>query len=105
MPLLAIDWQGNWAQNCDFYGNDISSVKVSSELCGQRCSETQGCTHFAWSSYNGGTCWMKKGNICKSQATWSQGTVCGVIRESCGDPNVSGTYEFWYELKFTLCNF
>ena len=48
---------------------------------------------------------MKKGNICKSQATWSQGTVCGVIRESCGDPNVSGTYEFWYELKFTLCNF
>ncbi len=84
MLLSAITWQGNWAQNCDFNGNDISSVQSSSELCGSKCSETQGCTHFAWSSHNGGTCWLKGGNVCKTQAKLSEGAVCGVIKESCG---------------------
>ena len=84
MLFLAIDWQGNWAQNCDFPGNDITSVLVTSELCGPKCSETQGCTHFTWSIYKGGLCWLKDGNVCKTQAKWHEPVICGVVKEYCG---------------------
>ena len=89
MPLLAIDWQGNWAHISDFYGNDmiidgnyISSVQKSSELSERICRDTKDCTHFSWAK--AGNCWIKQGNVCKSQAKWSEWAICGFIKESCG---------------------
>ncbi|CAF1051056.1 unnamed protein product [Brachionus calyciflorus] len=78
-----IQWNGNWAFSCDFIGNDIGSATVPGEQCSSRCSQTSGCTHFTWTNWNGGTCWMKKGNICKSDAIWTgnSDSVCGVLSE------------------------
>lgn len=65
--------------DCDFYGNDLSSVKVRGEECSTACWNTAGCSHFTWSSWEGGTCFLKHGKVCKAMATWLQGAVCGVL--------------------------
>ncbi|CAF1527215.1 unnamed protein product [Rotaria sordida] len=77
-----VQWNGNnWAVSCDFRGNDLSNVQIASQSCGSKCAETQGCTHFTWTQYNGGTCWMKSGTVSKSDAfsTSDSTTVCGVV--------------------------
>jgi hypothetical protein len=76
-----INWNGNnWAMSCDFRGNDLSNVRSSGEHCGGKCAQTPGCTHFTWTKWNGGTCWMKKGPISKDNAfaTGDPSMVCGV---------------------------
>ncbi|CAF3980853.1 unnamed protein product [Rotaria sp. Silwood2] len=81
-PQDVVNWNGNnWATSCDFRGNDLSNVRISSELCGGKCAQTQGCTHFTWTSYNGGTCWMKSGTVSKSDAfsTSDSAMICGVL--------------------------
>ncbi|CAF3242816.1 unnamed protein product [Rotaria sp. Silwood2] len=88
-----VNWNGNdWAMSCDFRGNDLSDVRTSSELCGGKCAQTQGCTHFTWTSYNGGTCWMKSGTVSKSDAfsTSDSAMICGVL----GDVN-TGWVRVW----------
>jgi hypothetical protein len=64
---------------CDFKGNDLSNQKSTSSNCAQTCASTSGCTHFTWTTYNGGTCWMKSGSISQSNAisTGDQSMVCG----------------------------
>lgn len=77
----AIDWNGNnWAMSCDFNGNDLTNVQTKAEDCGGRCASTPGCTHFTWTNYNGGTCWMKKNPASKNDAIpkYDSGAVCGV---------------------------
>jgi hypothetical protein len=77
-----IDWQPeNWAFSCDFHGNDLSNAKIRGEDCGGRCASTPGCTHFTWTNYEGGTCWMKQGGATKNNAfkTDNAGSVCGWI--------------------------
>ena len=58
--LAKLNWQtaadGLWALACDFVGNDLSSAVVAGDQCGATCMKTQGCTHFTWNNYNGGTC-------------------------------------------------
>ena len=81
----SVNWAGNnWAMNCDFRGNDFKNVKSPGEQCGGLCAQTQGCTHFVWSGYQGGTCWMKSGSVCKNKAFYSAGTMCGVQAEDQG---------------------
>ena len=80
-----INWNGNnWAMSCDFHGNDLYHVRSSGELCGEKCAQTNGCTHFAWNKYNGGTCWMKSGSVSKNDAfsSWDRNMVCGVLSEN-----------------------
>jgi hypothetical protein len=77
----AINWQpGNWAMQCDFKANDLSNAKVQADRCGPTCDITTGCTHFVWTSWQGGTCWMKKGAVSKSNAfaTSDPKMVCGI---------------------------
>ncbi|CAF1113111.1 unnamed protein product [Rotaria sordida] len=86
-------WNGNnWAMSCDFYGNDLSNVQIKPELCGGKCVETLGCTHFTWTQWNGGTCWMKKGPVSKANAvsTNDPTTVCGVTNDNPIRPPISG---------------
>ncbi|CAF4393866.1 unnamed protein product, partial [Rotaria sordida] len=79
----------NWAMSCDFRGNDLSNVLIASQSCGGKCAETQRCTHFTWTQYNGGTCWMKSGAVSKNDAfsTSDSTMVCGVVD---GSPPNSG---------------
>ena len=53
-------------------------------MCGSTCRKTSGCTHFTWTDFEGGTCWMKKGSISKTNAFRSQNpsAVCGVLERS-----------------------
>ncbi|OQV16017.1 Endoglucanase-5 [Hypsibius exemplaris] len=76
-----IQWNGNWAFGCDFVGNDLSSARISSDQCGGYCASTSGCTHFTWTSYAGGTCFMKLGSVSKADAfkTSDNTMVCGVV--------------------------
>jgi hypothetical protein len=80
--VASVNWQfGNWAFACDFPGNDLSNKIVPGEQCGGLCASTGGCTHFTWTSYNGGTCWMKSGSVSKSSAldTGDNSMVCGIV--------------------------
>ena len=77
-----INWNGNyWAPACDFQGNDLANILSRGEDCSTRCAERAGCTHYAWTTYNGGTCWMKQGTVSKSNAiaTSDQSMVCGLL--------------------------
>lgn len=90
---VSIDWNGNWALNCDFPGNDLSSAQTRGEDCGGRCASTSGCTHFTWTDYNGGTCWMKTNSVSKANAVnkYDSSAVCGVINDGPGpQPGPSG---------------
>jgi hypothetical protein len=93
-----INWNGNnWAFSCDFKGNDLTNVEVHSEDCGGRCAQTSGCTHFTWTQWNGGTCWMKYGSISKNDAVSisDPNAVCGVVS---GQPSSQGsgrTTRYW----------
>ena len=76
-----INWNpDNWAFACDFQGNDLSNVRIRGEDCGRRCSQTAHCTHFTWTGHEGGTCWMKTGEISRDNAhyTGDHSMVCGI---------------------------
>ena len=80
-----INWQNGqptgtkWALACDFKGNDLSNKRIAASDCASTCASTSGCSHFTWTTYNGGTCWMKSGGISQSNAvfTGDQSMVCG----------------------------
>ncbi len=80
-----INWNGNnWAMSCDFPGNDLSNVQVAADRCGGQCEQTPGCTHFAWTTYMSGTCWMKTGAVSKNDAISNNDptAVCGVAQNT-----------------------
>ena len=81
IKVKAVTWTGDWAFACDFKGNDLSNVRVSGDQCGSKCASTSGCTHFTYTTYNDGTCWMKQGPVSKSNAfdTGDKTMVCGVV--------------------------
>jgi len=97
-----VNWNGNdWAQNCDFPGNDLSNVKGVASACGGQCLKSPGCTHYTWTSYNGGTCWMKKGAASKSNAIFNStpNYICGVNPSSGGTINWNGKWAFACDFK------
>ncbi|KAI8838277.1 hypothetical protein BJ741DRAFT_131287 [Chytriomyces cf. hyalinus JEL632] len=80
----AISWNygtdgSYWGLNCDWAGQDFASSQVSGAQCGQECRNKAGCTHFTWTNYNGGTCWMKNGNVNQNQAVSKDSATCGTV--------------------------
>jgi len=61
-----------WKLNCDWRAGppwaplpgaaDITSVKGPADRCGDECSNWKGCSHFTWTSFEDGTCYLKKGH-------------------------------------------
>lgn len=83
--VQSFDWHDEgtlyWADNCDWPGNDMSNVQVPGEQCGGVCLSTSGCTHFTWTSWNGGTCFLKQGPCSLDQAVYYGDTSsCGMIK-------------------------
>ncbi|ETL93892.1 hypothetical protein F442_08337 [Phytophthora nicotianae P10297] len=66
-----------WSRNCDFPSNDYRSLSGISKSCGEVCANDATCTHWTWSVYNGGTCWLKNGT--PSSKTTNYGTICGYV--------------------------
>ncbi|XP_047127629.1 proto-oncogene tyrosine-protein kinase receptor Ret isoform X2 [Hydra vulgaris] len=80
MKMEPVTWISSWAVNCDFPEQDLTDAPSQRHECGGRCSSTPECTHFSWSSYNSGTCWMKNGNVSKFDAiAVNKDMLCGVI--------------------------
>lgn len=84
-PFGQINWQQGegdvfWANSCDWKDGNIGSAQVAPENCGNTCLATSGCTHFTWTFYNGGTCWLKGGFVKMSDAkfTSDSSTLCGL---------------------------
>ena len=83
-----INWQNGqptgikWSMACDFKGNDLRNRRIAGANCASTCASTSGCTHFTWTTYNGGTCWMKSGSVTRSDAyviTDIKSIICGII--------------------------
>ena len=79
--------------DCDFPGKDLSSRQVAGNQCSSTCKSTSGCTHYSWSSFNGGTCWMKTGGASKSDAVYKAGCVCGIVDNGCVPNGLGGCSE------------
>ena len=75
-----LQWNQNWALGCDFYENNLKNLPMRGEECGPTCDRTPRCTHFTWTTWNGGTCWMKQGRVNKDDAfeTSDGSMVCGL---------------------------
>ncbi|KAJ3325136.1 hypothetical protein HDV06_004892 [Boothiomyces sp. JEL0866] len=69
---------------CDFQNQgDLAHVSTSLANCGPTCQSTAGCTHFAWVTDNGGTCWMKSGPVSwnNAQSSSTAGIFCGILNQ------------------------
>lgn len=82
----ALSWRTSgatrWAHGCDWAGNDIGSTRVAAARCGGACDRVRACSHFAWTAYRGGTCWLKGGPpppLARAVGSAKAGAVCGVI--------------------------
>ena len=66
---------------CDFKDQSSKSALVKREECSERCSQSIDCTHFVWTKYKGGTCWMKSGNVSSEDAfkTGDKTMLCGIL--------------------------
>ena len=75
-----------WAMACDFPDTPFDSAKTEGRFCGPTCASNPRCTHFAWTDFQGGTCWLKSGQAKREDATPNDkpGMVCGIV-----DPGIS----------------
>ena len=80
-----VDWRhGHWAHNCDFKNKDLTRVYAKGKMCDIHCKNTKGCTHWSYSTYKSGTCWLKYGTVSKSNAFSTKGKP---MSGSCGVPS------------------
>ena len=86
-----INWNtesdGKWALNCDWPNKDLTNASpMRGEDCSKKCGQTSGCTHYSWTDFNGGTCWMKQGGEDPSKAIQTSSGSCGYLG---GDRNIN----------------
>ncbi len=80
-----IDWdENNSAISCAFSGNDLTNSLTKSSECGALCASTSGCSHYTWTDFNSGTCWLKTNTVSKSDAYFKsdQNALCGIVVDS-----------------------
>jgi hypothetical protein len=87
--ISSVNWKfdlranSKWAPGCDWMSNDMGSVQVRVEHCAMRCKVKPMCTHFTWTEYSGGTCWMKSGRSYLSSLLLtgvpSSSQICGFL--------------------------
>jgi len=72
---------GVWSFNCDFPGNDLGAIHMQATECGKACLSKKECTHYVWNSIEGGTCWMKEGEVTRVDAVLSadDDIICGIM--------------------------
>lgn len=76
-----IVWYGNWAYACDFTNQDYTAIQSSeAQWCGPMCDQLAECTHYTWTNYDDGMCWLKYGSVSKSNAfyTGNYDMICGI---------------------------
>ncbi|KAF1317581.1 hypothetical protein FI667_g14715, partial [Globisporangium splendens] len=78
----------SWDLGCDFHGHDLINQQAASEHCGGICTIVDGCTHWTWTAYLGGTCWLKQGR--EGQAYASTVSNCGFVKDKFTVDEVNG---------------
>lgn len=73
----------------DINGGDVGWVKGGWEECFLPCYEKNGCNAFAWSSYEGGRCWLKSG-VERGDLVESKGVYSAFICKFSNDKDVDG---------------
>jgi len=61
-------------KNVDYVDNDVGNVPAAKACdCHEKCKAFKGCQAFSWSSYSGGTCWLKskKDKTVPKDGVWS----------------------------------
>lgn len=74
---LDSDGKAQWDFRCDFQGQDLINQQAASAKCGDICDYVAGCTHWTWTTYLGGTCWLKQGDA--NRVYTSAEANCGYI--------------------------
>lgn len=78
-----IAWNGNnWAEGCLFDFNDFKYIPSKIEECYGICANDYNCTHFTWTKYDGGTCYLQKyDGVSKDNAVKVaiRDTKCGIV--------------------------
>ncbi|GMF13529.1 unnamed protein product [Phytophthora lilii] len=74
-----------WQNNCDFNGDDLRSERGIPDVCGDLCANDSDCTHWTWTYFNGGTCWLKSGKTATISTHWGGGCGYVIDRFSCPD--------------------
>lgn len=70
--------------NLDIMDNNLNTTLGASSSCCQYCQEQSGCLAWTWTSYQGGTCWLKN----DTQPLWvNPGAVTAMM-----SPNAAQTY-------------
>lgn len=66
-----------WESDCDFYGKDLRAVSGIPDVCGDLCVRDSACSHWTWTNYNGGTCFLKKSS--SNSKVQKYGAGCGYV--------------------------
>jgi len=82
--VSGVQRNGDWAYDCDFPSNDLTSGPSSLKDCKRLCEDAVDCTHYTWSGVNdGGTCWLKSGEVSKVDAVDTDdngGRMCSIVK-------------------------
>ncbi|KAJ3306500.1 hypothetical protein HDV03_005110 [Kappamyces sp. JEL0829] len=85
LTLMAVTFNSDlFAAGCDFVGQDLANYNVLSGDCPSLCVNVDTCTHWSWTPYQNGTCWLKSGPASASTAVASStaGIMCGLLPPS-----------------------
>lgn len=72
-----------WAFGCDWPGKgDLGKASTKGEGCSKACGRFEGCTHFTWTPFAGGTCFLKSSRNFQFEpfSISTPGAVCGKLR-------------------------
>lgn len=97
-----LEWkESNFAHGCDFPGHDLVQVAAKSDECGTLCDRRRECTHYTWTRFNNGTCWLKTGPVLRTDAIRTQdlSMICGLTNlnfkeEDCKQTHSSSFFSF-----------
>ena len=61
--LFSLDMEC-FAENLDFFGNDLKKFKnaPNATYCQMECQQTEGCKFWAYETVEGNDCWLKTDN-------------------------------------------
>lgn len=106
--------EGNYANGCDFPGNDLIKIHSRGEECGSLCDRRRECTHYTWVPFdngitNNGNCWLKTGSVKRSEAILTQdlSITCGLTNSNIKekDCKVSGFFDLFSFFKVLISLF
>lgn len=84
---------------------DIGNKSGNHNDCGGICTSSSSCSHFTWTDWNGGTCWLKGGDAdWKKFATKNNDdrAVCGFIKSQ---NSMTGKLNYYFYINLNKTGF